>query len=119
MNRLFSLLTLAALSYTTAASDCIGTTADMMVCADKDYQIADKRLNQTYNALKKTLDVEGTKLLLDSQRAWLKFRDTNCSLAADQTRGGTMAGLLQIGCLSSMTDLRTKELNELINGLGR
>ena len=101
-----------------AALDCANasTTIDMAQCADIDYQAADKRLNRSYGAFKKTLDAEGAKLLLESQRAWLKFRDTNCALAADQARGGTMAPLLTLGCLADLTAKRAKELDEFASG---
>ncbi len=103
------------------AVDCANadTTSDMIECADKDYRIADQALNRAYGAFKKTVDAAGNELLLNAQRAWLKFRDANCNLAADQARGGTMAPLLQIGCMTGMTKDRTKELNELVKGLGQ
>ena len=98
------------------ALDCSNaiTTVDMIECADKDYSAADKSLNHAYSALKKTLDATGNELLLNAQRAWLKFRDASCDLDADQARGGTMAPLLRIGCLTAMTKERTKALTELI-----
>ena len=100
------------------ALDCAnaGSTADMMQCADADYKAADKQLNQSYAALKKTLDADGVKLLLDSQRAWLKFRDTNCAVAADQMRGGSLAPVINLGCLADMTSKRAKELDEFAGG---
>ena len=103
------------------ALDCNNaqTTVDMIECADKEYRAADQKLNQSYSAFKKSLDAPGNALLLEAQRAWLKFRDTNCALAADQARGGTMAPLLEIGCRTSMTEQRTKELDEWMKGLGQ
>ena len=121
MIRLCRFLTLAALALAArpaAALDCAnaGSTADMMQCADADYKAADKQLNQSYAALKKTLDADGVKLLLDSQRAWLKFRDTNCAVAADQMRGGSLAPVINLGCLADMTSKRAKELDEFAGG---
>ncbi len=93
-------------------------TVEMIECADIDYKKADKHLNQSYAAAKKTLDAEGAKLLLDAQRAWIKFRDTNCAVVADQARGGTLAPQLAIGCAAGMTETRAKELDEQAKGLG-
>ena len=124
MTRLRFFLAAAALVLATLAAqpalalDCANasTTVDMLQCADIDYQAADKRLNRSYGAFKKTLDAEGAKLLLESQRAWLKYRDTNCALAADQARGGTMAPLVSLGCQADMTAKRAKELDEFAGG---
>ncbi len=124
MKRCFSFLTVTALSVLTShpavALDCANTsvTSEMIECADKDYRAADQSLNKAYSAFKKSQDEKGNELLLNAQRAWLKFRDANCALSADQARGGTLAPVLEIGCLASMTKDRTKELNDLSKGLG-
>ncbi len=115
------LATLALVSRPASALDCANamSTIDMLQCADRDYQAADKRLNQSYSAFKKTLDAEGAKLLLESQRAWLKFRDTNCAVAADMARGGTLSPLLNLGCQADMTEKRNKELIEFAKGMAQ
>jgi uncharacterized protein YecT (DUF1311 family) len=86
------------------------TTRDMVQCADQDYQAADKALNKAYKEKIKYLDEEGLKLLKSSQRAWIKFRDTECLLQRDAGRGGTIAPLLEISCLTSLTRNRTADL---------
>lgn len=123
MTRFWCFLALAALALTArpaTAVDCSGaaTTIEMMECSDQDYQAADKALNKSYAAAKKPLDAEGGKLLLEAQRAWLKYRDTNCAVAADQARGGTLAPVLKLSCLAEMTKARAKELDEQAKGLG-
>ena len=103
-----------------AATDCANaaTTVELNECSAARYKEADKRLNQSYADAKKTLDASGAKLLLDAQRAWLKYRDANCAVAADMGRGGTIATMLATDCLADMTEARAKELDTQAKGLG-
>ncbi len=86
------------------------TTMDMVACADKRYQAADARLNAVYKKSLQDSDAEGAKILRESQRGWISFRDAECLRYRDMARGGTMAPLLQIGCLADMTENRSVEL---------
>jgi hypothetical protein len=56
-------------------------------------------------------------LLLDAQRAWLAFRDAECVNARDAARGGTMASILQISCLTDLTKKRARDLTAFPNSL--
>ena len=96
------------------ALDCANatTTADMLACADEELRTADTGLNKSYGAFKKGLDAEGAKLLLEAQRAWIKFRDGNCAVEADQVRGGSLAPLFQLSCLAEMTKTRADQLDK-------
>jgi uncharacterized protein YecT (DUF1311 family) len=52
--------------------------------------------------------------LLESQRAWLRFRDTQCAIEGYAARGGSMEPMLIAGCKASMTAARRKTLASLI-----
>lgn len=88
-------------------------------CAGEAYERADKALNTQWKRVLDTYgdDADGKKLLLDSQRAWLKYRDTHCEIAASDSIGGSMWPMLNSGCLASLTRHRTRELKELIDGV--
>ena len=87
-------------------------------CAGDAYQRADAALNAQWTKVLAIYgdDAESRKLLLDGQRAWLKYRDAQCQLAALDSRGGSIWLLINSGCLASLTRQRTKELAELIAG---
>lgn len=87
-------------------------TVAMIECASADLQAADKRLNEAYKAVRANLDELGTALLLKAQRAWIKFRDAECERERDAARGGTMAPLLQLSCLTQLTKQRTNDLSD-------
>ena len=88
-------------------------------CAGDAYQRANQALNAQWAKVLAGYgdDPETKKLLLDAQRAWLKYRDAHCKLAASDSIGGSMWPMLNSGCLASLTRQRTRELKELIDGV--
>lgn len=90
----------------------------MNACAGDAYERADKALNTQWAAVMKTYgdDADAKALLLDGQRAWLKYRDAQCKIAAFDSHGGSIWPLMNSGCLAEMTRARTAELKALIDG---
>ena len=99
---------------------------DMNMCAEQDFQKADKLLNRTWPeaksfAEKTDQDLEKNlqgyaKALLDSQRAWLAYRDAQCALDGFGSSGGSMEPMLVSGCKATMTNERVKEFRAMIDG---
>lgn len=87
------------------------TTRDMITCTQMDLNLADGDLNATYQELRSDLDKKGRLLLRDAQRAWIAFRDAECARQADIVRGGTMAPVLELSCLLSLTISRGNDLS--------
>lgn len=52
--------------------------------------------------------------LLESQRAWLKFRDTQCVIEGGQYAGGSAQGMTVAACRTSLTRARTAQLKAMI-----
>jgi uncharacterized protein YecT (DUF1311 family) len=92
-------------------------TVEMVQCADWHYKRTERWLNESYQATRKSRDKQNRKLLQDAQLAWIAFRDTECRLARDAARGGTMASILQISCLTTITAKRARELQPGTNSL--
>ena len=86
-----------------------GVTQNMVECIDAEIKRQDARLNKAYKALVADLNPERKKQLLEAQRAWLKFRDTNCAFYYDP-EGGTIARVQAVDCMMTMTASRAKEL---------
>ena len=51
--------------------------------------------------------------MLASQRAWLKFRDTQCVVEGGRYAGGSMQGMVAAQCRTRMTDDRSAQLRKL------
>ncbi len=50
---------------------------------------------------------------LESQRAWLNFRDKQCVIEAGQYAGGSMQPMVRAQCLTRLTKERTRQLAAL------
>ncbi|QOT81229.1 DUF1311 domain-containing protein [Cupriavidus basilensis] len=87
------------------------TTAGMHDCIAAETARQDKSLNAAYKSLQQALPPARKAQLLDAQRAWLKFRDANCSFQADPD-GGTIAGVNASACFMQMTADRARELSD-------
>lgn len=113
--------------------DCANavTQADMNSCSYQDFEKADKELNAVYkqalasqqNVDKEAADmgpdyVGAVKALKKAQRAWIDYRDGHCDGVGYEAVGGSMQPMLVSGCMATMTQARTKELRELMQGMG-
>ena len=91
-----------------------GITSNMLNCIGTETQQQDKRLNKAYKAVIAQLSPIRKKQLQDAQRAWLKYRDLNCTFYADPD-GGTMASVMASDCVMTSTASRAKELEGFKN----
>ena len=85
------------------------TTMGMIECITLENQRQDARLNQAYKAVMAELSPERKKQLLEAQRAWIKFRDANCSFYNDPD-GGTLARVNANSCMMTATADRAREM---------
>lgn len=99
-------------AYATCMEASDGVTANMIDCIATEHAAQDTRLNANYKALGATLTPERKRQLLAAQRAWIAFRDANCSFYADPD-GGTLARTLGNECVLRETTRRADELAEL------
>jgi uncharacterized protein YecT (DUF1311 family) len=99
------------------------TTVDLNICSEQSLDAADKALNETYMkiladlALPDTENAAGnhewTEALKVSQRAWVAFRDADCKkLIVHEAGGGTATTGAILGCMTEMTEARTKSLKD-------
>ena len=106
-----------------------GIQQDMNICAHRDYLIADAALNAQWRVTRDKMkardaDWESYKpdhdtrpgwfaSLLESQRAWLIYRDAQCRVDGYTARGGSLEPLLVSTCKTALTEARTQELKAL------
>lgn len=62
-------------TYSAATNNPDNSTREYLVAYDNYLQFLDKELNAAYQQLKSKLPAEQQKLLTQSQRDWIKFRD--------------------------------------------
>jgi len=110
---------LAMPSYAFAQDKCAiaEDQATMNECADASFKEADKKLNALYKQIEARLkdDPDTTKLLVQAQRDWIKFRDAECSFQTAGAVGGSAVPMLASMCMDSLTQSRVKDFEGYLN----
>jgi uncharacterized protein YecT (DUF1311 family) len=98
--------------YSTCLEKSNGVTIEMINCILAETIRQDARLNENYKRLISKLTTERKNALIEAQRNWIKFRDTNCGFYADP-KGGSATRLASHECILNATTQRAKELRLL------
>ncbi len=98
------------------------TTIAMRECLDKAYASADAALNAVWKQVMAGvgdadhLPPKERKAwkdeLLESQRAWIQFKEHDCDAVGYEWWGGSGAGGAILSCLLEHTEARTKDLTQ-------
>jgi uncharacterized protein YecT (DUF1311 family) len=96
--------------------DCTNpmTTVDMRMCAGREAETADRKLNQVYQQLSSKLSGQQKERLITAQLAWIKFRDQTCAYEQGRFEGGTFAPVALASCLARVTQQRTQDLDNYL-----
>ena len=101
------------------------TQAQMTRTAEQGYKSADAVMTREWNAtnafMKRRDSADHSRgggfgyaaALLASQRAWLKYRDSQCVIEAGEFAGGSMQAMSRFSCLADLSRARGKELAAL------
>ena len=82
------------------------------------YKKADAEMTATYKlVMNKISDANQKQLLLQAQRAWIKFKEAHCNSVASLYEGGSMKPMVYNYCLVDVTNQRNKELKEFLKNL--
>lgn len=113
-------------NYALAAEDCssLGNNSAVLKCASENKASAEKKLNQSWSDAKKriaeayqsdaSLGKTYQQTLLDSQRAWLKYRDSHCKLEAFLAEEGSSVNqALTSNCLARLDEERSQQLQKM------
>ena len=76
---------------------------------------ADAQLNANYKALLSALGPDDQQRLRDAQRAWIAFRDKECSFRAQGTSGGSASALANANCIAERSQQRADALKRELN----
>lgn len=97
------------------ADDCqnASSQATLNECFGKAYKKSDAELNKLFKDLQhRTDDADLKQKLVQSQRAWIAFRDAECDM---QTfGGGSISGTSYPICLSGLTTQRITDLKKYL-----
>jgi uncharacterized protein YecT (DUF1311 family) len=108
-----------------AAPAAAQTQTQMNAQAGNDYKSADTDMTaqwtRIYAAMKQRDAANRSRgggfgyaaATLESQRAWISFRDKQCVIEAGQYAGGSMQPMVRAQCLTRLTKERTRQLAAL------
>jgi uncharacterized protein YecT (DUF1311 family) len=82
-----------------------------------DFQKADKLLNEMFKQVEKRLadDANGKMRLIHAQRAWIAFRDAECTFQSSGEDGGSAAPMVIAECRATLSADRTAKLKAYLN----
>jgi uncharacterized protein YecT (DUF1311 family) len=111
-----AVLCLAAFTTAAVAQDCDDpqTQMEMNACAGIAYEDADAALNAVYSEVRSRLDDEGREQLLTTQRAWIAFRDAECTFRSRGVEGGSIQPMIHANCLTELTEQRTADFETML-----
>lgn len=104
------------LSASALADECDKATTqlELNTCSAQQYQTADKKLNQTYQAAIKRAAAPQRDLLKKAQLAWITLRDADCAFIGSGTEGGSVQPMIINQCLAEKTVEREAFLASLM-----
>lgn len=83
----------------------------------KQFRQSDKELTKVYNKfMAKLRNSKDRTTLIESQTAWLKYRDANCKfISRVESEGGIVSNKMKIDCMIQTTKDRISALKELLS----
>jgi uncharacterized protein YecT (DUF1311 family) len=89
-----------------------GVTFSMKICLAYRWMVEDVRMNRVYKkAITTGRRVGASESLRRSQRAWIAFRDAECTFQGKvEAGGGSAEGLSVLACKQNLTRLRADQL---------
>lgn len=80
-------------------------------CGAKRQQLDDGQLNQSYVRILHSTSLKNQAALRAAERAWISFRDAECSFRYATEGGGQDASLIASQCQTELTSERVRQLN--------
>ncbi|MEO6014743.1 MAG: lysozyme inhibitor LprI family protein [Devosia sp.] len=90
------------------------TTQGIAACNGQEQSFWDDMLNYAYGELETALDPDVFKSLKTAQKAWVPWRDANCTFVYDSTEG-TIRQIFASYCLMEITGRRAADLLSVLD----
>jgi uncharacterized protein YecT (DUF1311 family) len=99
------------------AADCANPAnqAEITECANDAASKADTALNDAYGQLMNLLGSSEQTMLIDSQKAWIVFRDAECAFRTKSYSDGSIYSSLLANCIAELSTERATQLTAQIN----
>jgi uncharacterized protein YecT (DUF1311 family) len=90
---------------------------EQMACAAKELRAAEAELKQVRARLTTSMEAPPRLRMKQAERAWLRYRKSNCDAEASVYEGGTIQPLIHTQCMARVTRERTEELRAQLKTL--
>ena len=96
------------------------TQTDMNRNYDHELEVADAELDKVYKgAMTQASSARAKDALRNAERAWIKYRDSECKFETLGASGGTAYPVVAVICLTIKIRARTQELQEVLDSCKR
>jgi uncharacterized protein YecT (DUF1311 family) len=96
------------------------TQTDMNRNYDRELEVADAELSKVYkDAMTQASSARARDALRSAERAWIKYRDSECKLETLGASGGSAYPVVAAICLTIKIRTRTQELQEVLDSCKR
>lgn len=115
------LMCMPAIAFAKINCKTAATTPEINECAQIKLQAVEKKLNETYRRVLKSLDrpdedsesfTQIKKSLVEAQKSWVVFRDKDCDAVYTLHASGTIRTVMSISCMQRHAEKRIKDLSE-------
>ncbi|MDT7809732.1 MAG: hypothetical protein QOJ70_3545 [Acidobacteriota bacterium] len=83
---------------------------EQMACAEKELKDAEAELKRARARLAENMEARPLLRMRQAERAWLRYRKSNCDAEASIYEGGTIQPFIQTLCMARVTRARASEL---------
>lgn len=99
-----------------ADCDANATQTDLNLCTGAKVEAADAELNALYKQIGARLkdDPATAKRMVAAQRAWIAFRDAECSFETAGVAGGSIEPMIHGECLIQLTEARSADFRRFL-----
>ena len=88
------------------------TQYEMNACANRKFEAAQRRLEETYHHAMAGQEDRGARAkLVSAERAWMAYRDAECTFETADSEGGSIYPMLYSMCLVRLTIAHTHDLD--------
>jgi uncharacterized protein YecT (DUF1311 family) len=95
------------------------TTLAIEGCDERAILGSDRRINADVKAIFELLAPSERSGFAAGERAWLRYRKLSCAAEASKYAGGTLAGVVDAGCVVRRSQAHAKDLAETLSELRR
>jgi uncharacterized protein YecT (DUF1311 family) len=92
-------------------------STQLLACAERKFREATAELKRVREELYPDFEPRSRVKFRAAERAWLSYRKSNCETEASIYEGGTIQPLIQLRCMTRLTQERAGELRAQIETL--